>query len=152
MPERIPVNNEFRDKLENFASLGGKIIALNEAGLDKSIGKFNLPLLNISYEGEGEFTPSFIYPTGEISKGIYNTEYVMYEGSTKISTVDGEVLSSTIESYFNRTQEHFCSHQHSPSSGKVYGPAIVKTDSSIYFTHKLFILLASLKILLTRDF
>ena len=138
LPERIPVNNEFRDKLENFASLGGKIIALNESALDKNTGEFNLPLLNISYEGEGEFTPSFIYPTGEISKGIYNTEYVMYEGSTKISTVDGEVLSNTIESYFNRTQEHFCSHQHSPSSGKIYGPAIVKTDSSIYFTHKLF--------------
>lgn len=45
---------------------------------DENNSNFNLPLLNINYEG-----------------------------SIKISTVDGEVLSNTIESYFNRSQEHF---------------------------------------------
>lgn len=139
LPERIPVKDEFRKKIEDFVSKGGKIIVVNEAALDKEEKEFNLPLLKVKYEKLGEFTPSFIVPEGKIGKGLYNTEYVMYENSLKVEAEEGgEVLSNIVESYFNRTPEHFCSHQHSPSSGKVYGPAIIKTENSVYFAHKIF--------------
>lgn len=138
LPEMLPVDNSFRVKIEEFINNGGKIIVVNEASLDKEKGEFNLSL-GVDYKGNSEFTPSFIIPKGKVGKGLYNTEYVMYEASAKVEAhTDAAVLCDTIESYFNRTPEHFCSHQHSPSNGKVYAPAIVKTDSTIYFAHKIF--------------
>jgi hypothetical protein len=63
----------------------------------------------------------------------------MYEDLSKVSVEEGgEVLCNSIEPYFNRTPEHFCSHQHAPSSGKIYGPAIIKGDNTIYIAHKIF--------------
>lgn len=139
LPERTIVNDEFKEKLESFVRNGGKVIAVNEGGLNEEGNKFNLPFLKVNYESQGEFAPTFIVPEGNLSKDLYNTEYVMYEESLKVSAQDGaEVLSYSIEPYFNRTPEHFCSHQHAPSSGKVYGPAIIKGDNSIYFAHKIF--------------
>lgn len=139
LPERIPVNEQFANKIELFVNAGGKVIVVNESALDKEKNKFNLSFLNVNYKGKGEFTPSFILPENEMQKGLYDTEYVMYEDSTKVSAInEKDVVCNTIESYFNRTPEHFCSHQHSPSSGKVYGPAVIKSDSSVYFSHKIF--------------
>lgn len=137
--ERVMVNDEFKNKIEKFIQNGGKIIAVYEGGLNEEKTKFNIPSLKVNYEGKGEFTPTFVIPEGELSKDLYNTEYVMYEDSAKISVEEGErVLCNSIEPYFNRTPEHFCSHQHAPSSGKIYGPAIVKGNNSIYFAHKIF--------------
>ncbi len=63
----------------------------------------------------------------------------MYEDLSKVSVEEGgEVLCNSIEPYFNRTPEHFCSHQHAPSSGKIYEPAIIKGDNTIYIAHKIF--------------
>ncbi|WP_024613709.1 beta-galactosidase trimerization domain-containing protein [Clostridium sp. Ade.TY] len=139
LPERTIVNNSFKEKLEAFVNCGGKVIAVNEGGLNEGENGFNLPFLKVKYESKGEFAPTFIIPEGELSKELYNTEYVMYEDSLKVSVEDGgKVLSYSMEPYFNRTPEHFCSHQHAPSSGKVYGPAIIKGYNSIYFAHKIF--------------
>jgi hypothetical protein len=48
------------------------------------------------------------------------------------------VLADSIAPYFNRTWQHYCSHQHAPSSGKVYGPAIVQYGKTIYFAQPIF--------------
>ena len=137
--ERVIVNDDFKNKIEKFIKDGGKIIAVYEGGLNEEKTRFNIPSLKVKYEGKGEFTPTFVVPEGKISKDLYNTEYVMYEDSSKVSVEEGgEVLCNSIEPYFNRTPEHFCSHQHAPSSGKIYGPAIIKGDNSIYFAHKIF--------------
>lgn len=139
LPERIPVNEIFKEKLENYVSNGGKVITTYESGLNEDKTKFNISFLKVKYESQGEFVPTFIVPEGNVGEGLYNTEYTMYEESLKVLAEEGaEVLSSSMAPYFNRTQEHFCSHQHAPSSGKVYGPAIIKGENSIYFAHKIF--------------
>lgn len=139
LPERIPVNDTFKEKLEKFVNDGGKVIVAYKSGLNDDKNEFNLSFLKVKYESEAEFTPTFVIPEGKVLQGLYNTEYTMYEESIKVIAEDGsEVLSYSMEPYFNRTQEHFCSHQHAPSSGKVYAPAIIKGENSIYFAHKIF--------------
>jgi hypothetical protein len=44
--------------------------------------------------------------------------------------------------YFNRTWQHYCSHQHAPSTGRAYAPAVVMTGSTGYISHPLFSLYA----------
>jgi hypothetical protein len=40
--------------------------------------------------------------------------------------------------YFNRNYRHFCSHKHTPSSGRVAYPGIVRRGHCIYFAHPVF--------------
>jgi len=65
----------------------------------------------------------------------------MYMRAAAIRARDGaRVLANVIASYFDRTWEHFCSHQQTPSSRKVKQPGIVRNGSCIYFAHPIFTL------------
>jgi len=48
------------------------------------------------------------------------------------------ILANIINSYFDRTFEHFCSHRQTPSSGKAGSPAVVQNGRVIYFSHPIF--------------
>jgi len=47
-------------------------------------------------------------------------------------------LADRVASYFDRTYRHFCSHNQTPSSGEVAGPAVVRNGQSIYFSQPIF--------------
>jgi len=50
--------------------------------------------------------------------------------------LDGaDVLAESLVPYFNCTGEHFCSHRHTPSSGQVGYPAVVRKGNAITFAH-----------------
>lgn len=139
MPDNIVVNSELKGKIDNYIKNGGKIIASYKSGLDKENNKFELDSLGVRFISEAEYSPDFIVPEGEIGEGLYNMEYTMYMKGLKVeNTSIGQPLSYANNPYFNRTWEHFCSHLHTPSSGERAYPAIVGTESSIYFSHPIF--------------
>lgn len=139
MPDNIVVNSELKEKIDNYIKNGGKIIASYKSGLDKENNKFNLDSLGVRFISEAEYSPDFIVPEGKIGEGLYNMEYTMYMKGLKVeNTSTGKTLSYANNPYFNRTWEHFCSHLHTPSSGERAYPAIVGTESSIYFSHPIF--------------
>ena len=139
MPDNIVVNSELKEKIDNYIKNGGKIIASYKSGLDKESNKFELDSLGVRFVSEAEYSPDFIVPEGKIGEGLYNMEYTMYMKGLKVeNTLIGQPLSYANNPYFNRTWEHFCSHLHTPSSGERAYPAIVGTESSIYFSHPIF--------------
>ncbi|MBC5628978.1 beta-galactosidase trimerization domain-containing protein [Clostridium sp. NSJ-6] len=139
MPDNIVVNSELKEKIDNYIKNGGKIIASYKSGLDKESNKFELDSLGVRFISEAEYSPDFIVPEGKIGEGLYNMEYTMYMKGLKVeNTLIGQPLSYANNPYFNRTWEHFCSHLHTPSSGERAYPAIVGTESSIYFSHPIF--------------
>lgn len=139
MPDNIVVNSELKAKLDKYIEDGGKIIASYKSGLDKENNKFELDSLGVRFISEAEYSPDFIVPEGEIGEGLYNMEYTMYMKGLKVeNTSTGQALSYANNPYFNRTWEHFCSHLHTPSSGERAYPAIIGTESSIYFSHPIF--------------
>lgn len=139
MPDNIVVNSELKEKIDNYIKNGGKIIASYKSGLDKESNKFELDSLGVRFVSEAEYSPDFIVPEGEIGEGLYNMEYTMYMKGLKVeNTLIGQPLSYANNPYFNRTWEHFCSHLHTPSSAERAYPAIVGTESSIYFSHPIF--------------
>lgn len=139
MPDNIVVNSELKEKIDNYIKNGGKIIASYKSGLDKESNKFELDSLGVRFISEAEYSPDFIVPEGKIGEGLYNMEYTMYMKGLKVeNTSIGQPLSYANNPYFNRTWEHFCSHLHTPSSGERAYPAIVGTESSIYFSHPIF--------------
>jgi len=62
----------------------------------------------------------------------------MYLRGLQVAPDGGEVLAQTVVPYFNRTWEHYCSHRHTPSSGQLGYPAIVRRGRVIYMAHPVF--------------
>jgi hypothetical protein len=81
----------------------------------------------------------YVLPEGAIGKGLPPTEHIMYMKGLEVEACpESEILCYSVQSYFNRSYEHFCSHRQTPSSGKKGYPAAVKKGNAIYFAHPIF--------------
>ncbi|CAK4814232.1 unnamed protein product [Aphanomyces euteiches] len=138
LPDRIPVDAAFAAKLEDYVKGGGSVIASFESGLSPDRSSL-APFLGVTFKGIAPFSPDYLIPSGAIGEGLPLTEHVMYLGGLEVEAgADSEVLASVNVPYFNRTWEHFSSHKHTPSSGKLGYPGIVKRGNAIYFMHPIF--------------
>lgn len=155
LPDHVEVNDQLATKLEQYLAGGSKLIASAFSGLDAGKREFKLKSLGVKLrhpltrDPNGDLVAGkrmerndyaeYILPKGVLGKGLPETEHVMYtKGLEVTATADAEVLIDTIASYFNRSWQHFCSHQHTPSAGKVDYPAVVKCGEVIYFAHPIF--------------
>ncbi len=139
LPDEIPVCPELDRKIAAFVSGGGAVIATGRSGLKPGGDGFGLSCIPARATGPARFSPDFIRPGEQLGQGLRPTDYVMYDRGVAIEAeADADVLAETVASYFDRTWEHFCSHRHSPSTGEVIGPAVVRDRKVIYFTHPLF--------------
>ena len=139
LPDIIPVSDKFASKLEKYIANGGAIIASFESGLNENKDAFNLKPLGVKLKGQAPYSPDFIIPQGDIGKGLPQTEHVMYMKGLEVEATEGtEVLAETAIPYFNRTWRHFCSHRHTPSSGSIGYPGVLKHGRAIYFMHPIF--------------
>lgn len=139
LPDNIPVDAQLRAKLQEYLHSGGALLATYESGKHPTEDRFNLPELGVELVGDAPYSPDFIVPEGPVGEGLPATEHVMYLKGKQVKVQDGtEVLAYTVVPYFNRTWEHFCSHRHTPSSGKRGYPAITRRNNVIYFIHPVF--------------
>lgn len=139
LPDSIPVDAEMSQKLQLYLKQGGLIIASYQSGWDAESEQCTFESMGIDMKGQAFYGPDFVLPSDCISAGLSETEYVMYLRGMEVKPHDGtEVLAATVIPYFNRTYQHFCSHNHTPSSGKAGYPAILRHDNIIYFAHPIF--------------
>jgi len=139
LPDNIPASEKFAAKLDAYLAKGGAIVASYKSGLRPDGGAFALDGLGVALKGDAPYSPDFLLPKGKIGKGLPETEHVMYMQGMEVEALPGaEVLTDVILPYFNRTYKHFCSHRHTPSSGKVGYPGIVCKGRAIYFAHPIF--------------
>lgn len=139
LPDDILVDQPFAEKLHSYLSNGGRLVASYRSGLNVQGDQFALPEFGITYKGEAPFSPDFLLPHGEIGKGLPETEHVMYLRGLEVAALPGtHTLAEVAVPYFNRTYQHFCSHRHTPSSGKLSYPGILHVGNVIYFAHPIF--------------
>lgn len=139
LPDDIPVSPKLARKIEQYVAGGAALIASHRAGLDPSAKRFALKALGVRLVGPAPFSPDFLLPTAALGAGLPPTEHVMYLRGVEVQAAPGsEVLAEVVVPYFNRTWEHFCSHRHTPSSGKAAYPGVVRSGASIYFAHPIF--------------
>ena len=55
-----------------------------------------------------------------------------------MKTTTGEELAAIRKPYFNRTWEHFCSHQHAPAADLTGYAAAIRNGSTLYLAHPIF--------------
>lgn len=139
LPDVIPVNEEFSEKLKKYLSHGGKLLASWHSGMNNNKDRFTVEELQVMYHGEAPYSPDFIWPTAHLAKGLENAEHVMYDRGTLVEAGTETVfVQKVIPPVFNRTYEHFCSHLHSPSGRREEYPGIVETNQTAYFIHPIF--------------
>lgn len=139
LPDVIPVNSTFAQKLKSYLAGGGKVIASWHSGLLPEKQVFALDELAVLYRGEAPYSPDFIAPKAHLAADLEAAEHVMYDRGTLVSATDrAEFIQMAIRPVFNRTYEHFCSHMHSPSAREEAYPAIVETGNTAYFIHPVF--------------
>ncbi|MEG2710353.1 MAG: beta-galactosidase trimerization domain-containing protein [Clostridia bacterium] len=139
LPDDIPVEGALSEKITAFLEKGGVLIASHRSGLDAAGGAF-APFMPVDAQGDAPFSPDFAVGDGPIMAGLEpNTEYVMYDKGMKVAVRPGasELVKANVP-YFNRTWQHFCSHQHTPSAEKYGYPAVVGNARVIYFAHPVF--------------
>ncbi len=112
MPDFVRFNDELKIKTEEYLKNGGKLLLSGVSGLDDK-NKFCVDA-GIEYIGENDFNPTYFIPDFKTVNGT--TEYLCRPKSHKIKNIDAVALAYAQNPYFNRTAEHFCSHQHAPNN------------------------------------
>jgi hypothetical protein len=136
LPDSIPVSGGLADKLKRYLDAGGSLLVSHRSADNAS---FAADVLGVEVVGDAPYSPDFILPDDALAGGLPNTEHVMYKRGLELRAVNGgEVLAQTVVPYFNRTWEHFCSHRHTPSSGEVGYPGVIRKGNAITFAHPVF--------------
>ena len=139
LPDAIQIDGELAGKLGDYLRGGGSLLASYRSGLDPAGEEVALSELGVRAKGEAPYSPDFLIPGAAVGDGLADTGHVMYLRGMEVEAAgDAEVLAQVAVPYFNRTFEHFCSHNHTPSAGRVEYPGIVQNGRCIYFAHPVF--------------
>jgi hypothetical protein len=138
LPDAIPVDETLAARLSAFIAAGGALLASHRAGLNPEGTGFAVPELGVQLIGDAPYSPDFILP-GSLTEALPDVPHVMYLRGLEVApAADAEVLCPVVKPYFNRTWEHFCSHQHTPAEGLAGYPGVVRRGRCVYFAHPVF--------------
>ena len=133
---RLPVT--VANKLNAYVKAGGKLLLTAKAALCTDADVFALDGLGIVYRQEAEFCPRYMHIT-ETFTGVPPMDYVMYEQGVSVNALPGSrVLAYTVNPYFNRTYNRFCSHRQTPPARITSEPCIIQNENIIYISNPLF--------------
>lgn len=147
LPDDIRIDHELKARLDAYLAQGGKLILSGESGLWKDRAEFAFDL-GADYSGPSPcFAPNdepnrghdYMLPAAGLRAPFVNMPEIMYERSHRIRATKGESLGQIFDPYFNRTWEHFCSHQHTPNQDQPSGyDCGVRHGNILYFAHPVF--------------
>lgn len=147
LPDDIRVDSFLKTKLDAYLAQGGKLVLSGESGQWKDRAEFAFDV-GADYEGLSPYFPpagesnrghDYVLPTEELRAPFVDRPQIMYERSHRIRVTDGESLGQVYDPYFNRSWEHFCSHQHTPNQPEPSGFSCgVCQGPVLYFSHPVF--------------
>jgi hypothetical protein len=138
LPDDIRLSSALAEKISAFLAHGGSIVASYRSGLKVEADEFALPHWGLRCKGEAPFSPDFIRPRAPLAAGMPPGELVMYMKGLEVEPASAEILADVVAPYFNRTWQHYSSHRHTPSSGRVAYPGAVRNGRVVYFAHPIF--------------
>ncbi|MGM9626259.1 MAG: beta-galactosidase trimerization domain-containing protein [Eubacteriales bacterium] len=138
LPDAIPVDETLAARLNAYLAAGGKVLATGKSGLKPSGDAFAVDF-GVAYEGINAYRPSYMVPAENTKMVNGTTSYVMYTEAQNVVPKEGaQVFAYLAEPYFNRTPEHFSSHQHTPDKPDSRRPAAVYTANTAYIGWNIF--------------
>ena len=140
LPESAGMTPEMLRRAQEFLKKGGKIIAAGGALLNAERSAFALDP-GVKLVGRAALAPDYLLATALTPAVPVRSPVVIAGGAWEIEIKKGaRVLVERRAPYFNRTWEHFCSHQHAPDApGAVSPAAVLNREGNIaWFAHDIF--------------
>lgn len=138
LPDQVPVDPPLAEKLRAYLRAGGKLLASDRSGLagdDFSLAQE----MGIHYQGPAQYAPDYLLLGPELSGGIEPMFHSCEQPGSRVTAAPGAaVLGTSGAPYFNRTWEHFCSHQYTPFDRDSGEPLVVEHGNSLYLSRPLF--------------
>lgn len=136
LPDRVRISGDFGEKIKRYVKSGGKVLCSGISGIDDS-GNFAFDV-GAEFISESEVRPSYYNPCYN-AEGLTPSNYVIYSKKYNVKSTEGaEIIGYSKDSFFNRTREHFCSHQHTPFSMESKNPAITVGGDGAYIAWDIF--------------
>ncbi len=147
LPDTVRIDDELKGLLDAYLAGGGKLILSGESGLWKDRCEFAFDI-GAEYEGPSPCQPprgekhrghDYVLPADQFRAQFVRGPQIQYVRSQRIRATSGKSLGQVFDPYFDRTWEHFCSHQHAPNQPKPSGyDCGVWHGSILYFSHAVF--------------
>jgi len=140
LPDQIAVDDRLANRLRNYLAERGKLLITGESGLNRERGEFVLSEeMGIHYEGPAEFSPDYVIVGPELAAGVEPMPHVCRLPGVRATPGPGtQTLARAGAPYFNRTWQHFCSHQYTPMEKVTEDPIITQNNGVIYVARPLF--------------
>jgi len=143
LPDNVLLTESVAKKINKYIQDGGAVLFSGHSGIDEN-NKFLIEGLSLTCFGDADFCPRYMN-IEETDWNIPTMDYVLNKKGRKIGcmNVDNEIpleiLSYTVNPYFNRSEDHFCSHRQTPPMREVYDePSIVKQGNVVYLSNPIF--------------
>jgi hypothetical protein len=151
LPDGISIDDSLKIKLDKFLVGGGKLFLTGKSGLDTE-GKFCFDV-GADHFGANDCEPDYVLPVESLRPSFVDSPLVMYRRAQKIKVTSGKSLGMVYDSYFNRTWNHFCSHQHTPPQTQPNGfDSGVLKGNILYLAHPVFTIYYGLGAVTYKDY
>lgn len=147
LPDDIRIDPELKVRLDAFLADGGKLILSGNSGLWRDRDEYAFDI-GAEHFGLSPFFPpehesrrghDYLAPAPAYAPDFANAPQIMYERSRRLRATTGESLARIHDPFFNRTYQHFCSHQHAPARPEPSGfDAAIRTPQILTFAHPVF--------------
>ncbi|MBZ0303510.1 MAG: alpha-L-fucosidase [Anaerolineae bacterium] len=140
LPDGVAITPDMGERLRSYVAQGGKLLICGRAGLKADGSNYELAdLMGAHYGGPAEFTPDYLILSDELSENVESMAHSCELAGVRLLPETGvEVLAYAGKPYFNRTWQHFCSHQYTPLDGPSDEPAILQNGGVITLARPLF--------------
>nr|AIC77300.1 alpha-L-fucosidase [uncultured bacterium] len=138
LPDQVAVDDRLAERLRAYLRAGGKLLVSDRSGLQD--GDFTLAEeMGVHYAGPAPYAPDYLLLEPEISAGIELMAHSCEQQGSRVILASGaRVLARSGAPYFNRTWDHFCSHQYTPMAEDSGDPVAVEHGNVIYLARPLF--------------
>lgn len=137
LPDKFVMTPAKAAQAKAFLTGGGRILAAGTALLDEAHAAFALDP-GATLRGRSANDPDYLLATALTPEVPVKSAIVIAGGAFMIEPTTARILAARRESYFNRTWEHYCSHQHAPDAPGAVSPAAVLGQQIAYFAHDIF--------------
>ena len=137
LPDTIVMTPANVAKAKKLLAKGGRIIAAGTALLDEKHEKFAVDP-GAKLLGRSPLEMDYLVATALTPNVAVKSAIAIAGGAFEIKPTRAAVLAERREAYFNRTWEHYTSHQHAPDKPGKATPAAVISQQIAYFAHDIF--------------
>jgi hypothetical protein len=138
LPDTLVLTPNMTRKAGKFLAAGGRLLAAGSALLNAEKTAFAIDP-GAKLLGRSPSDPDYLVATALTPDVPVRSPIVIHGGAYEVKpAAKTRVLIERRVPYFNRTWEHFCSHQHAPDAPAKASPAATLNGNIAWFAHDIF--------------